>query len=41
MAVKRPRPANTYRGARRNACLRTKPKGVWGKDWYYEHRGRS
>jgi hypothetical protein len=31
-----PRAASTYRGARRNECLKTKPKSTWGPDWYYE-----
>jgi hypothetical protein len=31
-----PRAASTYRGARRNECLRTEPKSVWGPDWYYQ-----
>lgn len=34
-----PRPASSYRAARRNLCLRTKPRGVWGPDWYLrKHR---
>jgi hypothetical protein len=28
------RAAETYRGARRNACIR-ELKGVWGPSWYY------
>ncbi len=31
-----PRAASTYRGARRNECLKTKPKSTWGPDWYYD-----
>jgi hypothetical protein len=31
-----PRAASTYRGARRNECLKTKAKSTWGPDWYYE-----
>jgi hypothetical protein len=30
-----PRPAESYRGARRNRVLRVKPKGVWGSEHYY------
>lgn len=29
------RPADTYRGARRNAVLRGNPPGVWGPQHYY------
>jgi hypothetical protein len=29
------RDASTYRGSRRNACLRERPKSTWGPDWYY------
>ncbi len=29
------RDKRTYRGARRNAVLRSKPKGVWGPHCYY------
>ena len=32
-----PRHASTYRGARRNECLRGEIKSVWGPDWYYDH----
>lgn len=31
----RARPAATYRAARRNAALRTKPKTTWGPQHYY------
>lgn len=32
------REASTYRGARRNFCIRDR-KMVWGPDWYYgQHR---
>lgn len=31
----RARAADTYRGARRNECLRSDPKSTWGPDWYY------
>jgi hypothetical protein len=33
------RPAETYRGARRNMVLRTEPKSVWGPNCYFgRHR---
>ena len=31
-----PRAASTYRGARRNECLKSTPKSTWGPDWYYD-----
>ncbi len=34
---KAPRPANSYRAARRNRCLRADPKTTWGPDWYIPH----
>lgn len=33
------RDGSTYRGARRNECIRGETKFVWGPDWYYSrHR---
>lgn len=29
------RALDSYRGARRNECLRGAVKGVWGPKWYY------
>lgn len=29
------RAANTYRGARRNDCLRGRVRGTWDASWYY------
>jgi len=34
------RDGSTYRGARRNKCLR-ELKTVWGPHWYYEKHDRS
>ncbi|HVM96155.1 MAG TPA: hypothetical protein VMT89_07185 [Candidatus Acidoferrales bacterium] len=34
------RDGSTYRGARRNKCLR-ELKTVWGPHWYYEGHGQT
>jgi len=39
--AKKPRSAKSYRAARRNACLRSEPKGVWDSDWYATHHPAS